>query len=124
MRLAGSEITITPLVVWSDYVGDISSVSFSCPSTALAFLTNISEKRQSVSPSAIHVKNRRKTLGIEEKLHIIIRREKGERTVDICLNARLAHSSVHTIRDNADRTKESAKSGTKVFVCVARLPQS
>jgi hypothetical protein len=33
------------------------------------------------------------------------------------------HSSVHTIRDNADRIKESAKSGTKVFVCVARLPQ-
>jgi hypothetical protein len=37
---------------------------------------------------------------------------------------RLAHSSVHTTRDNADRIKESAKSGTKVFVCVARLPQS
>lgn len=26
------------------------------------------------------------------------------------------HSSVHTIRDNADRTKERAKSGTKMFV--------
>ena len=31
---------------------------------------------------------------------------------------------VHTIRDNADRIKESAKLGTKVFVCEARLPQS
>jgi hypothetical protein len=39
-------------------------------------------------------------------------------------NVRLAHSSIHTIRDNADRIKESAKSGIKVFVCVARLPQS
>jgi hypothetical protein len=37
---------------------------------------------------------------------------------------RLAHTSVHTISDNADRIKESVKSGTKVFVCVARLPQS
>jgi hypothetical protein len=42
----------------------------------------------------------------------------------ICHNVRLAHSSVHTIRDNADRIKESPKSGSKVFVCVARLPQS
>jgi hypothetical protein len=37
---------------------------------------------------------------------------------------RLAHSSVHAIRDNAGRIKESAKSGTKAFVCVARLPES
>ena len=32
--------------------------------------------------------------------------------------------SLRVFRDNADRIKESAKSGTKVFVCVARLPQS
>jgi hypothetical protein len=51
-------------------------------------------------------------------------RENGERTVDICRNVWLAHSSVHKNRDNADRIKESAKSGTKVFVCAARLPQS
>jgi hypothetical protein len=37
---------------------------------------------------------------------------------------RLAHISVRTIHDNVDRIKESAKSGTKVFVFVARLPQS
>jgi hypothetical protein len=34
-----------------------------------------------------------------------------------------SHSRVHTIHDNADRIKESAMSETKVFVCVARLPQ-
>jgi len=34
------------------------------------------------------------------------------------------HISIHTIRDNADRHAESAESGTKVFVCIARLPQS
>jgi hypothetical protein len=47
-------------------------------STALAFLTNMSEKRTSASPSAIQVKNQRKTIGTVEKLHIISQLEKGE----------------------------------------------
>jgi hypothetical protein len=70
------------------------------------------------------VKNRQKTISIEEKLDIISQHEQGEKIVDICCNVKLAHSSTHTIRDNSDRIKESAKSGTKVFVCVARLSQS
>jgi hypothetical protein len=78
----------------------------------------MSEKRRSASPSAIEVKDWRKTVGIEDKLYVISRLEKGERIVDTCCNVR------HTIRDNADKIKEIAKSGTKVFVCVARLPQS
>jgi len=41
---------------------------------------------------------------------------KGEQIVDIWSNVRFAHSSVHTIRDNADRITESAKSGPEVFV--------
>jgi hypothetical protein len=48
--------------------------------------------------------------------------EKGERIVDLCHNVRYTQSSVHKISDNADRIRESTKSGTKVFVCVARLP--
>jgi hypothetical protein len=40
-------------------------------STALTFLTNMSEKRKSVSPSAMQVKNQRKTIGIEDRLHVI-----------------------------------------------------
>jgi hypothetical protein len=44
-----------------------------------------------------------------------MRRENGERTTDICRSVWLAHSTVHKIRDNADRIKESAKSGTKEF---------
>ena len=44
--------------------------------------------------------------------------------MDVCCIVRLAHSSVYTVRDNADRIRESANSGTNVFVCVARLPQS
>jgi hypothetical protein len=83
----------------------------------------MNEKRKAASPSAIQVKNWRKSIGIEEKLHIISWLDKGEWTVDICRNVRLAHSSVYTIHDNADTIKESAKSGTEVFVCVARLPQ-
>jgi hypothetical protein len=65
----------------------------------------MSEKRESASPSAIQVKNRRKKIRIEEKLHVISQLEKGERIVDISRNVRLAHSSVHTICDNADRIK-------------------
>jgi hypothetical protein len=84
----------------------------------------MSDKRKSTSPSAIFVKNRQKTIGIEDKLHVISRHEKGERIVHICRNVRLVHSSVRTICDTADSIKESAKSGTKVFVCVARLSQS
>jgi hypothetical protein len=90
----------------------------------LAFLTNISQECKSASPSAIQVKKRQKMISIEEKLHAISRLEKDERIVGICHNVRLTHSSIHTICDNADRIKESAKSETEVFVCVARLPQS
>jgi hypothetical protein len=89
-------------------------------STALAFLTNMSEKRKSASRSAIQVKNRRRTVGIDEKLRVIMRRDKGQRIDDICHHVRLTHSSIHTIRGNADRVDESSKSGTKVVVCVER----
>jgi hypothetical protein len=44
----------------------------------------MSEKLKSVSPSAMQVKNREKTIGIEEKLSVIMLREKGERIIDIC----------------------------------------
>jgi len=76
--------------------------------TAIGFLTNMSEKRISTSPSAIQVENRPKTIHIEEKLHAISRLEKGERIVGICCNVRLADSSVRTIRDIVDKFMESA----------------
>jgi hypothetical protein len=81
----------------------------------------MSEKRKSASPSAIQVKNRRKATGTEEKLHIS-RREEGVQIFYICHDVHLAHSSVHALHVNADTIKESAKSGTRVFVCVIRLP--
>jgi hypothetical protein len=45
-----------------------------------------------------------------------MRRVEGKQIIDICHNVTLAHGIVHKIRDNADRIKESAQSGTKVFV--------
>jgi len=41
------------------------------PSTALAFLTNMSEKHRTTSSNAVPVKNWQRTLGIEKKLDII-----------------------------------------------------
>jgi hypothetical protein len=93
-------------------------------STALSFLNIMSVKLKFAWPSAIQEKNRWKAIGIEEKLHIISRLEKGERSVDICCNVRFTHSSKHIIHDTADRIKASVKSGTKVFVSAVRLPQS
>jgi hypothetical protein len=125
-RLAGSDVTVTPSVTcvdwlrwWYNHVNHLVSSS-----AVFAFLTNMNEKHKSTSSSVIQVKNRWKTIGIEEKLDVISWLEKGEWIVDICHNVRLAHNSVHTICGNANRIKESAKSGTKVFVCVTRLPQS
>jgi hypothetical protein len=68
----------------------------------------LSEKCNSTSSSAIQVKNRRKTIGIEEKL------EKRERIVDICCNVRLAHSCTCTICEKADRITERAKCLDKI----------
>jgi len=62
------------------------------------------------------VKNRQKTISFDKKLCVLSQPEKGERIIDICHKVRLAHSSIPTIRDNADRITESAESGTEVFV--------
>jgi hypothetical protein len=72
-----------------------------------------------MSRSAIQVKNWQKTIGIEEKLHVISRLEKHEQIVYMCHDVKLAHSSVCTIHDNADSIKENAECLYK-----ARLPQS
>jgi len=73
----------------------------------------MNEKCKSISHCAIQVKNRRKTISIEEKLDVISWLEKGEQIVDIYYNVRIAYSSMHIVCDNADRIKESTKSGIK-----------
>ena len=62
------------------------------------------------------MKNWQQTIGIEEKLDVISRLEEGDQIIDILSNVRFTYSSIRTIRDNADRITESAKSGPKVFV--------
>jgi hypothetical protein len=66
-RLAGSDVTVMPSVMctdrlrwWYKHVAHLLSFS-----TALAFITNMSEKHKSASSSAIQVKNRWKTISIE-----------------------------------------------------------
>jgi len=76
----------------------------------------MSEKHKSTSPSAVQVKNQRKTVSIEEKLDEIRWLEKGEWIVVMCHNVWFADISVRSIRDIADRITESAKSGIPVFV--------
>jgi hypothetical protein len=57
------------------------------------------------------VKNRRKTIGFEEKLDV-----KGDKIVDRGHNVTFTHTSICTFCDNADRITERAKSGTKEFM--------
>jgi len=64
----------------------------------------------------MQVKNWQKAIGIEEQSDVISWLQEGERILDIYRIVRLAHISVCMIRDNADRIKEGAKSGTKLFV--------
>jgi hypothetical protein len=66
----------------------------------------MSEKHKSASHSAIQVKHGRKTIGTEEKLHVISESEKGEQIVGISCNVRLTHIGIHTLHDNTDRIKE------------------
>jgi hypothetical protein len=76
----------------------------------------LNEKWKSTSLSAIQATNQQKTNGNEEKLDLISQPERGEQMTDICHNVRLAHISVCTICDNADRITGNTKLGTKVFV--------
>jgi hypothetical protein len=70
--LAESVITVTPSVTcmdwlrwWCKHAAHV--VAFS---TALASVTNLSEKHKSTSLNAIQVKNQQKTISIDEKLDI------------------------------------------------------
>ena len=74
--------------VWIDDVGHLVTRPIQFPlSTALAFLTKMSEKRRFTSLSAVQVENRRKKINIEEKLDVISRLENGRGTVDVFHNA-------------------------------------
>ena len=71
------------------------------PLQALAFLTNMREERNSASPSAAQM-----TITTEEKLDIISRLvKKMSELWTYAIMLRLAHGSVCTIHDNADRIR-------------------
>jgi len=112
-RLAESDVPVMLSVMYMNWV---------C--WWLAFLSNMNNKHKSISPSTIQVNTQRKTICTDEKLDVISQLEKGKWNDDICHNVWLPHSSICTIHDRAERIAESAKSGTKVFLCAARLPQS
>jgi hypothetical protein len=68
-KVAESDVTVTPSVTcmdwlcwWYNHTAHVVSSS-----AALAFVTNMSGKHRSTSPSAIQVKNRWKTVCVEEK---------------------------------------------------------
>jgi len=86
------------------------------PATAFVFVTKISERHKSTSPSAIQVKNRQNPITIQQKLDVINHLETGERIVAICCNTIFAHASIRTIHDIADINIERARSGTEGFV--------
>jgi hypothetical protein len=56
-----------------------ASGSCNSPFIIIGFGKKMSEKRKSVSPSAIQVKKQQKTINAEDKLDIISQLEKGER---------------------------------------------
>ena len=77
------------------------------------------------------MKNQWKTIGIEEKLDIISLEKKVNKLLTYVIILDVP-SSVHTIHDNADRIRGSARFSDNIkcqqseagSVCVARLPQS
>ena len=97
--IAESDITVMQSVTyvnwlcwWYNHTADIVS-----PSSALAFVTKMSEKCISTLPSAIQVKNWQNMINIEEKLDVISWLEKDEWIVDICRNVRYALSSIYRV---------------------------
>jgi len=78
-RLAERDVTLTPSVTCMDWLRwwywHAAHLLFS--SITLAFVARMCGKCKSKSPSSIQVKNWRKTVGIEEKLDVRSRSEKG-----------------------------------------------
>jgi len=92
--------------------------SCSSPFSSLVLLPNMSEKRKSTPRRAIQMKNRRKAMNVGEKLDVRSRLEKRVRIFSYSVMVGTL-VLLRTIRDNADRVTESAKSGNEVFFCIS-----
>jgi len=82
-RLAESDVAVTPSVTcvdwlrwWYNHAADVVP-----PSTTLAFVNKMSEKRKTTTSCAVKVKIRRKTISTEDKLDVTSRLGKGDRIV-------------------------------------------
>jgi hypothetical protein len=89
-RLPRSNVTVTPSVTCTDWLRwwYNNRAHLVSSSTALAFLTSMSEKCKCTVPSAIQVKNWWKTIGTQEKLDVISQGKKGKQIVDTCHNVK------------------------------------
>ena len=95
-RLAESDFTIKPSVTYMDWLHwwYHHTAHLVSSSTALDFLTRISDKHITTLPNAVQVKNWHKITAIEEKLDVISWLEKGKRIGDIKPYPTLVHSSI------------------------------
>jgi len=82
----------------------------------------MSEKHKSPSSIEIQVKNQQRSFSIEEKLNISYLKKVNKSLTYVIMSDSLIVAHIQLV--NADSIKESAKSGTKVFVFVVRLPHS
>jgi hypothetical protein len=72
------------------------------------------EKRKNSNRRAAHGKKQRKSSTLEGKLDVIKRHERNERTVDIVRVTGISESTLRTVRNQAEKIKESCKSATRM----------
>ena len=81
-----------------------------------SFIFKAMEKRSrpNCDKNGCKCKKQRKAVTLEEKLSVIKRYENNERTVDIVRATGLSDSMLRSIRNQADKRKESCKSATRM----------
>jgi hypothetical protein len=70
--------------------------------------------RRNCDKNGYKCKKQRKTVTLVEKLPVIKRYKNNERTVDIVRATGLSESTLMSIRNQADKIKESCKSATRM----------
>ncbi|XP_019378456.1 PREDICTED: CENPB DNA-binding domain-containing protein 1-like [Gavialis gangeticus] len=76
------------------------------------------------STSASASTRKRKAITLEEKLEVVKRHERGEKTKEIRCATGFSESTLHTIRDNEEKIKESCKSATRLSTACVSLTRS
>ncbi|XP_019374382.1 PREDICTED: CENPB DNA-binding domain-containing protein 1-like [Gavialis gangeticus] len=76
------------------------------------------------SISASVFTRKRKAITLEEKLEVVKRYKRGEKTKEIRCATGLSESTLHTIRDNVEKIKKSHKSATRLSTASVSLTRS